>query len=46
MSTGNQISSRLNSMVGANGLAIVKGKNSGITNTSDVDVLLVDDLMQ
>lgn len=49
-STGNQISSRLNSMVNANGLALVQGKNDGTTktlkeDTSDIAVLLVDNLI-
>lgn len=50
-STGNQISSRLNSMVNANGLAIIKGKKDVKTQTLEedpleVDVLLVDNLIQ
>lgn len=45
-STGNQISSRLNSMVGANGLALVKGTTKEKKEQkSIVDVLLFDDLV-
>ncbi|XP_057652615.1 gephyrin [Diorhabda carinulata] len=40
-STGNQISSRLNSLVGANGLAVVK---KGV-KTSTYNVMLFDDLL-
>lgn len=40
-STGNQISSRLNSLVGANCLGIVKGRKS---KDETLDVYVIDDL--